>query len=84
MNAPVTLPDAWRHQSRARQPLDNRRDARLGVLRVFIVQECTVLGTGPQLDDVVKAEGAAADRASMRNSRRDSGHMSSSAPRPIQ
>ena len=45
---------------RARQPLDNGRDTRLGVLRVFTVRERTVLGTGPQLDDVVKVEDAAA------------------------
>src|SRR6516225_614070 len=63
-NAPGSPAGLWRHQSRARQPLDNGRDARLGLLRVFTVRERTVLGTGPQLDDVVKAEDAAADRAS--------------------
>src|SRR5215471_14495905 len=55
---------AWRHQSRVRQPIDNRCDVRIGVHRMFTVRKRTVLGTGPQLDDVEKAEDAAADRAS--------------------
>lgn len=63
-NAPVSPAGAWRHQSRVRQPIDNRCDVRIGVHRMFTVRERTVLGTGPQLDDVVKAEDAAADRAS--------------------
>jgi len=64
VSAPSCARTHRRHQSRARQPIDNRRDARLSVLRVFTVRERAVLGTGPQLDEVVKAEDAAADRAS--------------------